>query len=655
MPDLSVVVVVYDIPRQAERTLLTLSADYQRWIDADDYEVIVVDNGSTPPLDPASLDRLRGNFRLIRIDDALPSPARAFNRGLAAARGNVIGMMIDGARLVTPGMLHYARLGATGCPAAVVASLGWYLGGDVQGEAAQAGYDAAAEDALLASIGWPDDGYRLFEIATIDESSVDGWFHPIAESNSLFMSRTMWNRLGGLDERFDAAGGGLLNLDTCRRALEVEGAESIVLLGEGSFHQVHGGVSTNQSSERQAANWHAWHAQYQELTGRDFSYVPRLRPATLIGMLPPAALSAFTRAALAPARPGYQPLVPGFDQCAWPEVAAPPGDAITAGLVDLAQRELRSGRPAAAGAVARFARSRDPQDRSTLRLLASTAHHLRLAPDDAHRALALGHAHRIAGDAGRAAEYFRTALERHPGWVEAHLALSDLRMPAAHYLTWLEWIYGRLAPASALEIGVFHGHSLALHRPPTVAIGVDPEPLVSQPLRAETHIFPQTSDDFFASGRLEALLGSRPIAVGFIDGLHLFEQALRDFINIEARSRPDSVILLHDTVPLDEVTQRRDRETQFHTGDVWRTVLCLKRHRPDLRISTIAAPPTGLTIVTGLDPHSTRLDAHFDDYVAEFLAMPFAEVEADLRDHVNLMPADAASIEPLLAPPRSTV
>jgi hypothetical protein len=43
-PSVSVVVVAYSMQRQAPRTLLSLSAGYQRHIDADEYEVIVVDN-----------------------------------------------------------------------------------------------------------------------------------------------------------------------------------------------------------------------------------------------------------------------------------------------------------------------------------------------------------------------------------------------------------------------------------------------------------------------------------------------------------------------------------------------------------------------------------------------------------------------------------
>src|SRR3954454_18459403 len=87
-PRLSIVVVVYNMAREAPRTLFSLSARYQRHIDADDYEVIVVDNGSVPPLDRAIIDDLEGHFRLIRIDQAPASPAYAVNRGLAEAQGS---------------------------------------------------------------------------------------------------------------------------------------------------------------------------------------------------------------------------------------------------------------------------------------------------------------------------------------------------------------------------------------------------------------------------------------------------------------------------------------------------------------------------------------------------------------------------------------
>jgi hypothetical protein len=654
MPALSVVVVVYNIPREAPRTLLSLSAAYQRGIDPDDYEVIVVDNGSVPAFDRAILDGLRGNFRLLRIDDAPASPAHAVNRGIAVASAGVIGVMIDGARLVTPELLHYALVGVDSHPIAIVASLGWYLGGDVQGVSITTGYNQEREDALLASIDWPSDGYRLFELGTIDESSVDGWMTGISETSTLFMRRGVWDLLQGMDEGFDVPGGGLVNLDIYRRALQIDGAEPVVLLGEASFHQLHGGVSTNATKPQQLQNWDKWHGQYRRLRGSDWSCVPRRRPPTLIGRLPPAALSWFVRSAIHPARPDVRPMGTDFDERIWSTRSVTrPDDPITAALVDLAHRELRGGRPGSAGAVARFARHRDVHDGELQRLLSLTAHNIRAEPDNPEDFVALARAHRIAGDIAGATRHFRHALERDPGCVEAHIGLSDLRMPANHYLAWLEWLYGLLTPATALEIGIFEGQSLALHRPPTVAIGVDPEPQIRHPLRTETHIFPQTSDEFFASGRLDGVLGERRLSVGFIDGLHLFEQSLRDFLNLEAYSGPDSTILIHDTVPLDEVTQRRERITQFHTGDVWRTVLSLKNYRPDLRVFTIATPPSGLTVVTGLDAGSRVLKTQYDQIVKETLAIPFAAIEPDFTRALNVVPADFESIERLLGHRRS--
>lgn len=279
--DVSVVVVVWDMARELPRTLATLAAGAQRT--SATYEVIVVDNGSPVPVDPAVVAGVPGG-RLIRLDPAPPSPARAANAGLDAASGDVVGVLIDGARMVTPGLVQGAfdasRLG----PRVVTATLAFHLGAEPQMAAAAKGYDQQAEDALLDTVDWRSDGYELFRISTFAGSSARGWFGPMGESNALFMAADRWRELGGFDEVFDRPGGGLVNHDLYRRACEAPGAELVVLLGEGTFHQFHGGAATAGRAVRDEL----W-AEYARLRGREYeppATVPRFLGAVSAAAMP---------------------------------------------------------------------------------------------------------------------------------------------------------------------------------------------------------------------------------------------------------------------------------------------------------------------------------------------------------------------------------
>ncbi len=258
--------------------------------------------------------------------------------------------------------------------------------------------------------------------------------------------------------------------------------------------------------------------------------------------------------------------------------------------------------------------------------------------------LALGDAHRLA-EPETAAAHYHAALAIEPNLAPAHIGLATLRMPGDDYFAWLSRLYAALEPESIIEIGVGTGPSLACAGPATLAIGVDPNPRAVIPPNANVRLFAETSDAFFAQRRPDALLAGRPLGVGFIDGLHLYEQALRDFINLERYCGPRSVILLHDTMPLDERTQRRTRETDFHTGDVWKTVLCLKHYRPDLDIFTIATPWTGLTVVTGLDSTSRALTDRYDEAVAAFIEVPFGEIHDRVETALNVVPNAWTAVE----------
>ncbi|HTK17267.1 MAG TPA: glycosyltransferase [Acidimicrobiia bacterium] len=289
-PSLSVVVVAYDMARELPRTLRSLAPGYQQGIGADEYEVIVVDNGSPEGLDAAMLDSFDLRLRSTRIDPAPPTPARAANLGIEMAESDLVGVIIDGARIASPGLLARARLARSLAPRPIIATLGWHLGGTVHMDVRGTGYDQAAEDELLANSHWEEDGYRLFSISVLAASSSRGWFAPMGESNGLFMPKAMWAELGGFDEAFALPGGGLSNHDLYRRACELEGAQLVVLLGEGTFHQYHGGAATSGR-----IGWDEMHAEYVKLRGRNFR--PPANDRLYLGTVPDSALPHVERSA----------------------------------------------------------------------------------------------------------------------------------------------------------------------------------------------------------------------------------------------------------------------------------------------------------------------------------------------------------------------
>ncbi len=280
---LSVVVVAYDMARELPRTLRTLSPNYQRGVDPDDYEIILVDNGSARPLEEATLSGFPGRLRAARVDPAPSSPARAANLGVDLADGELVGLIVDGARMASPGLLAGAQLAMRIADRPIIAAPGYHLGSMRHMRAEDTGYDQLSEDRLLASMDWEGDGYRLFEISTLAASSGRGWFGPMGESSALFMRRETWRVLDGLDERFDLPGGGLVNHDLYKRACGLKGAQLIVLLGEGTFHQFHGGAATSRR-----LGWDEMHGEYVRL--RREQYRPPTNAPLFVGGVPASAL-----------------------------------------------------------------------------------------------------------------------------------------------------------------------------------------------------------------------------------------------------------------------------------------------------------------------------------------------------------------------------
>jgi hypothetical protein len=124
--------------------------------------------------------------------------------------------------------------------------------------------------------------------------------------------------------------------------------------------------------------------------------------------------------------------------------------------------------------------------------------------------------------------------------------------------------------------------------------------------------------------------------MAFLDGMHLYEFLLRDFINVERCCRRNSLILMHDCVPTDLYLSRRTRQDESlrpitriqggWCGDVWKVVLILRKYRPDLRIEVFDSALTGIVAVTNLDPKSHVLSGRYTEAVESFATL-------EMRDH----------------------
>lgn len=146
-----------------------------------------------------------------------------------------------------------------------------------------------------------------------------------------------------------------------------------------------------------------------------------------------------------------------------------------------------------------------------------------------------------------------------------------------------------------LEIGVNHGDTFR-HVAIEDRTGVDPEFRfdTSSLANARTRLVPATSDAFFAGLDLDEIYD-----IVFIDGLHRFEQVVRDFANVLLHTHRRSVIVLDDTVPSDVYSTLPSQSQALHQrklggtnegswhGDVYKTVFYIHDFWPGLQYRTV--------------------------------------------------------------------
>jgi protein O-GlcNAc transferase len=259
--------------------------------------------------------------------------------------------------------------------------------------------------------------------------------------------------------------------------------------------------------------------------------------------------------------------------------------------------------------------------------------------EEARQALARAESHVVRTDKTEALTARLDAIT-HRGAQPGTNWMPDLRGDV--YLNVLDRMHRILQPKTYFEIGVQTGATLALAR--CASIGVDPQfqfediatvaRIVAKP---SLSLYQTPSDDFFARFNPTNLFGA-PIDFAFLDGMHRCEYLLRDFINTERHCLPNSVIVLHDCLPIELPMAERNPNNnaidpcrqKMWTGDVWRTALLLKRRRPDLRMLVLDSAPTGLVLISNLNPQNQLLPNHFaDEYdalAAEMMSWSLAEI-----------------------------
>ncbi|RVD57253.1 glycosyltransferase family 2 protein [Mesorhizobium sp. M2D.F.Ca.ET.185.01.1.1] len=252
--------------REAPRTILSACCPYQKDVSPEDYEVIVVDNGSTSPFSLGDEVNFSPIPRIVSMPNPQPSPVFALNwAAMHLARGTHVLFAIDGARIFSDQLIANMLKAHAACADAFVYTLGCHLGSDVQMVSTIQGYNQEVEDKLIADSGWPARSAGLYNISVFAGSSSGGFWRPIQESNAFSMPRRLLDGLGGYHTGFTSPGGGLANLEIFARYVQRPNAKNICLLSDMTFHQVHGGIATSGKVQ-----YPTFAEEYLSIFGREY-------------------------------------------------------------------------------------------------------------------------------------------------------------------------------------------------------------------------------------------------------------------------------------------------------------------------------------------------------------------------------------------------
>lgn len=193
---------------------------------------------------------------------------------------------------------------------------------------------------------------------------------------------------------------------------------------------------------------------------------------------------------------------------------------------------------------------------------------VRTAPNNPHVSLLQARLLRKAGRTEQARAICKGLRNSFPDLFEIddELFMCDVeeRFWSRDYYRLLADIHATCQPQTYLEIGVATGKSLALARSGTVVTGVDPASAEQAALQYHSpenvpRLYKMTSDEYFATQDFCAETTAACLDLAFIDGLHHFDQVLKDFANLERYAGPNTLICIHDCLPIHDRVASRAR------------------------------------------------------------------------------------------------
>jgi len=204
-----------------------------------------------------------------------------------------------------------------------------------------------------------------------------------------------------------------------------------------------------------------------------------------------------------------------------------------------------------------------------------------------------------------------------------------------------------------LEIGVREGECFLRIRACN-KIAVDPQILISFKKKRKYifrnlyNIFNKyaavTSDVYFEYAK--NYLKMNKLDVVFIDGLHTYEQSLKDVQNALENITDDGIIIMHDCNPQSEAAAHPASSTQEGehqkvpgfagdwNGDVWKTIVHLRSQRKDLDVFVLDCDQ-GLGFITKRKPLNI-----LNYNQEEIRCLTYKDLERDRVRMLNLQPID---------------